>query len=50
MYASQTRYGQRGYLRISGLVGEPNPVPDIGAYEVQQGDVVFDTSFEGCNP
>ncbi|MGA9335989.1 MAG: choice-of-anchor Q domain-containing protein [Rudaea sp.] len=36
--------GVRDYLRISG------PKADIGAYEVQQDDVVFDASFEGCPP
>jgi hypothetical protein len=59
-FIGQTGYDQRGssahngstgnYPRISGPVGAPNPVADIGAHEVQQGDVVFDTSFEGCNP
>jgi hypothetical protein len=32
------------YARISGTAA------DIGAYEVQQNDVVFNTSFEGCGP
>ena len=59
-FIGQTGYDQRGssaqngatgnYPRISGPVGNPSPVADIGAHEVQQGDVVFDTSFEGCNP
>lgn len=44
-------YEQRGgssinggfdYLRVSG------PAADIGAYEVQQDDVVFNTTFDGC--
>jgi len=52
-------YDQRGpaiangtidYPRISGPTGNPNPKPDIGAYEVQQQDVIFDTDFEDCVP
>ena len=37
---------QRGspYLRISGGAA------DIGAYEVQQADIVFNNTFEGCPP
>ena len=39
-------YDQRGksapYARISG------PLADIGAYEVQQNDIIFGTDFEGC--
>ena len=37
-------YDQRGspYARVSGSVA------DIGAYEVQQGDIVFNNNFEGC--
>lgn len=37
-------YDQRGapYLRESG------PVSDIGAYEVQKADSIFDAGFEGC--
>ena len=59
-FIGQTAHDQRGspanngatgnYPRISGPLGYPNPVADIGALEVQQGDVVFDTSFDGCNP
>ena len=46
-------YDQRGaglnngvldYLRTSGLSAKT----DIGAYEVQQNDIVFNTAFEGC--
>ncbi|MEP6483742.1 MAG: choice-of-anchor Q domain-containing protein [Rudaea sp.] len=33
---------QGPYARMSGAN------PDIGAYEVQQADIVFNTSFEGC--
>lgn len=40
--------GSRDFLRRSGPANEPNPVADIGAHEVQQADVVFDTAFEGC--
>jgi hypothetical protein len=37
-------YDQRGpsYARVSGSA------TDVGAYEVQQGDIVFDASFDGC--
>jgi predicted outer membrane repeat protein len=37
-------YDQRGspFARVS------NAVADIGAYEVQQGDVVFNNGFDGC--
>jgi hypothetical protein len=31
-----------GYPRVSG------PAADIGAYEVQQGDVIFNSGFDGC--
>jgi len=34
--------GTATYLRTSGLL------PDIGAYEVQQDDAIYDSSFEGC--
>jgi len=52
-------YDQRGpaavngivdYPRVLGPVGNPIPKADIGAYEVNQADVVFDTDFEGCVP
>ena len=35
---------QRGppYLRVSGTIA------DIGAYEVQQGEIIFNNDFEGC--
>jgi len=39
-------YDQRGksapYVRVSG------PLADIGAYEVQQDDIIFGNDFEGC--
>lgn len=37
---------QRGtpYARVSGMAA------DIGAYEVQQSDIVFDNGFDGCPP
>ena len=34
--------GMASYLRISGLK------PDIGAYEAQQDDIVFNGAFDGC--
>lgn len=40
--------GQRDYFRVSGPAGSPMPLPDIGAYEVQQDDIVFNNAFEGC--
>jgi len=36
------------YVRIFGAPGAPIPKPDIGAYEVQHGEIVFNTNFEGC--
>ncbi len=38
-------YDQRGvgFTRAS-----PSGLPDIGAYEVQQNDIIFGTDFEGC--
>jgi hypothetical protein len=33
-------------LPAFGPVGGMNP--DIGAYEVQQNDIVFDAGFDGC--
>jgi hypothetical protein len=38
-------YDQRGagFARAS-----PSGLPDIGAYEVQQDDIIFGTDFEGC--
>jgi hypothetical protein len=35
---------QRGYARVSPL----NGTADIGAYEVQQDDIVFSAGFDGC--
>ncbi len=40
-YPGQTN-DQRGLPRSSG------PAPDIGAFEVQQNDVIFNTEFESC--
>lgn len=36
--------GVRNYTRFSGT----SAIADIGAYEVQQNDIVFNTNFEGC--
>jgi hypothetical protein len=51
-------YDQRGstvnngtalnYIRVSGPIGDLSPRADMGAYEVQQNDIVFDASFDGC--
>lgn len=38
--------GTQDYPRVSGDSNKP----DIGAYEVQQADIVFGTSFEACAP
>ncbi len=54
-------YDQRGpsdangtldYPRISGPLNTVGTglTPDIGAYEVQQNDIIFDTDFEACLP
>jgi len=57
-FASPSGFDQRGtsannqsagvYPRILGPLNG-SPVADIGAYEVNQSEVVFDTNFEGCN-
>ena len=56
-FGGASSFDQRGFALIngtldfprdSGPVGDQNPKADIGAHEVQQGDVVFDTEFEGC--
>ena len=46
-------YDQRGKASINGTMNYPRistgeTVPDIGAYEIQQGDIVFNSSFDGC--
>ncbi|HEX3125646.1 MAG TPA: choice-of-anchor Q domain-containing protein [Rhodanobacteraceae bacterium] len=47
---SATVNGVRDYIRQSRPVGSIDPaVADIGAYEVQQDDEIFDSFFEGCN-
>lgn len=40
--AADNGEGERDYLRVSGISA------DIGAYEVQQNDVVFNAGFDGC--
>lgn len=41
--------GMLDYLRESKAPGDPDPaVADIGAYEVQQDDILFNTGFEAC--
>ena len=40
--------GVLDYLRVSGPGGNPSPRADIGAYEIQRDDIVFNSSFEGC--
>jgi hypothetical protein len=47
---SAANNGTTDYTRKSSLIGNPDPKPDIGAYEVQQADVVFDADFDGCVP
>ena len=44
----ETVNGIMDLLRASGPIGDPAAKPDLGAYAVQQGDVVFSTDFEGC--
>ena len=43
-------YDQRGavYPRVSAPPSSPSPRADLGAYEVQQDDILFDADFEGC--
>jgi len=51
-----TAYDQRGSAMTNGVIDYLRPsgggdfFADIGAYEVQFGDIVFDASFEGCPP
>ena len=40
--AGAALYDQRGFWRVSGLSA------DIGAYEIDQADVVFNSGFDGC--
>jgi hypothetical protein len=56
-FGGPSSFDQRGFAlingtldfpRASGPLGDQNPKADIGAHEVQQDDVVFDTEFEGC--
>jgi hypothetical protein len=43
--------GVRDYTRTSRPIDSVDPpVADIGAYEVQQDDEIFQTFFDGCNP
>jgi hypothetical protein len=42
--------GVRDYLRSGPLGDNDPPVADIGAYEVQQNDEIFEAFFDGCNP
>jgi hypothetical protein len=47
---SATANGVRNYIRESAPPGSIDPpVADIGAYEVQQDDEIFDAFFDGCN-
>jgi hypothetical protein len=46
-------YDQRGSALVNGVLNYPRVSgsgADIGAYEVQQGDIVFNAGFEGCLP
>lgn len=45
---SASANGTADYPRISGPIGDPSPKADIGAYEVQQNEIVFTSNFEGC--
>jgi len=47
---SAFQFDQRGspFARELGPPGTTTPLADIGAYEVNQADVVFDADFEGC--
>jgi hypothetical protein len=40
--------GVRDHARVSGAPGVITPVADIGAYELDQSDEIFDSPFEGC--
>ena len=47
---SAAENGVLDYIRRSGPAGEPSPLADIGAYEVQQDEIIFNAEFEGCTP
>lgn len=38
-----------GHARTIGAPGAAAPRPDIGAFEVDQMDTIFDANFEGCS-
>jgi predicted outer membrane repeat protein len=42
--------GTLDYLRVSGPPPDLNPRADIGAYEEQQTDIVFNAAFDDCAP
>jgi hypothetical protein len=46
-------YDQRGPAALNGMLDYPRVVgahADVGAYEVQMDDIVFNAGFDGCNP
>ena len=50
--ASSLNYDQRGSAATNGTLDYPrmSGTTDIGAYEVQKAEVVFDAGFDGCAP
>lgn len=45
---SESGNGTATYLRMSGPIDDPQPLPDMGAYEMQQDEIVFNGGFDGC--
>lgn len=45
---SQATNGEQNYPRVSGPPGAVTPRADIGAYEVNRADEIFDAIFENC--
>ncbi len=46
---SMLENGAMDYVRVSGPPGSATPRADIGAYEVQQNDEIYNADFEGCH-
>jgi len=40
--------GSLDYLRVSGAPGNPSPQSDVGAYEIQQDEIIFAAGFDAC--
>ena len=45
---SASTNGSLDYLRVSGAAGNTSPRSDVGAYEIQQDEVIFAAGFDAC--